>query len=330
MTNQTTAVSHNGAVYDLRIGGWLQHRHSEAAEAIREIATEDILLPNGQKAGPYRAEKRAEYDAQPRSAFSNAKKHLNHCSLRDFGCEWDKLISEIKQEINDRCLPLLVAAHELSIEQKYEILTAASNGHVGAMFWIGATLRGGEDDNCLLWLSMAHNRGHVGACYEMAVYLSSKGNFLEALRCWIVSLDGGCDLAFMSIFSYEVMVNMCKIEQVSLLEQMLDELATTNSSSARYLKGMLMLLQGKKTEGMAVLKAFLKAPKRLPSIDQVDTVHENQIKLVMSFVEGVLKDIASGIHPLPAVRKREQQTQFFTVADYDEVIKAVQRTRRSS
>lgn len=330
MIKQSTAVSHNGAVHDLRIGAWLQHRKSAATEAIREIATEDILLPNGQKAGAYRAEKRAEYEAQPGSAFSNPKKYLNHCSLQDFDCEWDQLITKIKQIINNRCLPLLAAPDALCAEQKYEILTAASNGHVGAMFWIGATLRGSQDDNCLLWLSMAHNRGHVGASFEMAVYLWSQGNYLEALRCWIVSLDGGSDLAFMSFFSSEVVAKMCKIEQLSLLEEMLDELATTNWSGARYLKGILMVLQGKKAQGMAMLKAFLSAPKRPVPIDEVDTVHENQLKVVTSFVEAVLKDIALGVHPLQAIRTHEQPAGFFTVKDYDEVIEEVQTMLQSS
>ena len=65
MNKQTTSVSHNDAAYDLSIGGWLQNLHSAASEAILEIATDDILLPNGQKAGTYKAEKRSEYDAQP-------------------------------------------------------------------------------------------------------------------------------------------------------------------------------------------------------------------------------------------------------------------------
>ncbi|EKU79516.1 hypothetical protein HMPREF9710_05221, partial [Massilia timonae CCUG 45783] len=68
----------------------------------------------------------------------------------------------------------------------------------------------------------------------------SEGNYNEALRCLIVSADGGCDLAYMSIFGFEVLINMFKIKQVNLLENMLDEFATIHSSSSRYLRGMLM------------------------------------------------------------------------------------------
>ncbi|WP_147310734.1 hypothetical protein [Pseudomonas citronellolis] len=322
MNKQTTSVSHNDATYDLSIGGWLQHLHSNPSEAILEIAIEDILLPNGQKAGIYKAEKRSEYDAQPDRSCSSAKKYLNSCSQRDFRLEWDKLISVLKREINDTCVPLLVAQHKLSKKEQYEILKSASNGHVGAMYWIGTALRGIKDDNCLLWLSMAHNRGHVGACYEMAAHLESKGNHIEALRCLIVSADGGCDHAYMSIFGIGVLINMFKIQKISLLESMLDELSATHSSSARYLKGMLMLFQGKETEGLAILEAYSKDPKKQPPKDNIDVVHANQIKAVSTFVESVLADIASGMQPLNAISARGKQAGFIKFEDCDELATA--------
>jgi len=329
MNKQTTSVSHNDAAYDLRIGTWLQHLHSDLSKALLEIATEDILLPNGQKAGIYKAEKKAEYNAQPDRSCSSAKKYLNSCSQRDFRLEWDKLISVIKQEINDTCIPLLVAQHKLSVAEQDEILKAASNGHVGAMYWIGSRLRCIKDDNCLLWLSMAHNRGHVGACYEMAAHLASKGNHNEALRCLIVAADGGCDLAYMSIFDFDIFINMSKIKQVSLLENMLDELAATHSSSARYFKGMLMIFQGKETEGGVVLESFSKCPKRKPSKDDIDMVYENQIKVVNSFIEHILADIASGVQPLAAISVRGKQAGFIKFEDYDEIVTAAENIRLS-
>ncbi|WP_152598807.1 hypothetical protein [Janthinobacterium sp. RA13] len=329
MNKQTTSVSHNSATYDLRIGGWLQHLHSDLSDALKEIATEDILLPNGQQVGDYKAEKKDEYNAQSDSYYSSPKRYLNVCSVRDFRLDWDTLIKEIKKEIIGTCVPLLMAKHKLSEPEQYEILKAASNGHVAAMFWIGARLREKKDDNCLRWLSMAHNRGHVGACYEMAAYLESQGNHNEALRCLIVSADGGCDLAYMSIFSIDNLITMSKIEQVSL-ENMLDEIAATHSSSARYLEGMLLFFQGKETEGLAVLKAFLKSPKRQPPKGSIDEVYENQIKVVSSFVEGILADIAYGIHPLDAIHARCEQAGFIKFKDYDEVVKAVEKMRLST
>lgn len=329
MNKQTTSVSHNNATYAISIGGWLKHLHSDISEALLEIATEDIQLPNGQKAGIYKAEKKAEYYAQPDRSCSSAKKYLNSCSKRDFGLEWDKLISKVKEVINNTCVPLLVTRHKPSVTEQHEILKAASNGHVGAMYWIGTALRDIKDDNCLLWLSMAHNRGHVGACYEMAAHLASKGNHIEALRCLIVSADGGSDHAFMSIFDFDVLINMFKTKQVSLLENMLDELAATHSSSARYFKGMLMLFQDKETEGLAVLEGFSKGPKKQPPQDDIDMVYENQIKMISIFVEGFLADIASGIQPLDAIQSRGKQSGFIKFEDYDELATAVKNMRLS-
>jgi hypothetical protein len=329
MNKQTTSVSHNNTTYDLSIGSWLRHLHSNLSEAILEIAIEDIQLPNGQKAGSYKAEKRSEYDAQPERSCSSAKKYLDSCSRRDFRLEWDKLISMIKRKINDTCVPLLVAQHKLSNKEQYEILTAASNGHVGAMYWIGTSLRNIKDDNCLLWLSMAHNRGHIGACYEMAAYLESKGNHIEALRCLIVSADGGCDHAYMSIFNTGILSNMFKIQKISLLESMLDELSATHLSSARYFKGMLMLFQGKKAEGLAILEAYSKNPKKQPPKDNADVVHANQIKVASSFVESILADIASGIEPSNVISARDKEAGFIKFEDYDELVTAVKNMRQS-
>ncbi len=329
MNHQKTSVSHNSDTYDISIGFWLKHLNSTPSEALFEIATEDIQLPNGQCAGTYKAKKKAEYDAQPEKSRSSAKKYLNSCSERDFGIEWDKLIIKVKKTINDICVPLIMARRELSVKEQQGILDAASNGHVSAMYWIGTVLRASKDDKCLLWLSMAHNRGHVGACYEMAAHLASKGNHIEALRCLIVSADGGYDVAFMSIFDIDVLIKMFKTEQVSLLENMLNELAETPSSSARYLKGMLMLFQGNKTEGIAVLEEFSKNPKKQPAKKDIDIVHQNQIKMVGSFVDGFLADIASGLQPLDAISSRSKQADFIKFEDYDELVTAVKNMRLS-
>ncbi|MGO4718593.1 hypothetical protein AB4071_05620 [Stenotrophomonas sp. 2MCAF14_2] len=317
--HKTTSVSHNGIIYDLSLGRWLGHRHSDLSEALLEIATEEICLPNGQTAGTYKAEKRNEYSTQRDRQNLSAKKHLDSCSMRDFGFEWDELVSNLKQVINETCIPLLTARHRLSVAEQHAMLLAASNGHVGAMYWIGTGLRGIQDDNCLLWLSKAHNQGHVGACYEMAAFLASTGNHTEALRCLIVSADGGCDIAFMSIFDFDVLLNMLKTRDIILFEAMLDDFAAIHSSSARYLKGMLLLLQGRRGEGIAALEAFSRAPKRQPPKDEIDVVHSNQIKTISDFVDGLLKDIAMGVQPLNAISARCMRTVFVKFEHYDEL-----------
>lgn len=329
MHRKTTSVSHNGAIYDLNIGVWLKQRNSAPLETFRNIVTEDIRLPNNLTAGIYKDEKKVEYDALPDSSFSSAKKYLNNCSQRDFGFAWDELISGIKQLINKRCAPLLLAQHELSLPELHEIKRAAINGHVGATYWIGTALRDKNNKECLRWLAMAHNRGHIGACYEMAVYLTANGNHIDALRCLIVSADGGLDLAFLNIFDLSILIDLFKINQLSPLETMLDELVATPYSTARYIKGILLLLQGRLSEGLSLLDTFGKFPGKKLAEEEIDILHERRNKVIADFVSGLVADISSGMQPLDAISFRGKQAGLFNFEDYCELVSAVKNMRLS-
>lgn len=325
MTNTTTTISHNNKTHKIRIGAWLKHLHSEPAEAIQAIHIDDIQLPGGKTAGSYKAEKRDEYSALPQGSGLSRKRHLNKCALHDFGVEWDDFIALIKSRINNSCIPLLYGRYKRSAEEQHRILMGASNGHIGAMYWIGTGLRALQDDNCLLWLSMAHNRGHVGACYEMAAYLASKGNYLDSLRCLVISADGGCDIAYMSLFQIEILTNLFKIENADLLDEMLVALSdASHSSSARYFRGMLLLLRERKNEGIAVLKEFMKTPKRLPPEDHVGVVYERQLEVGKAFLESVLRDTGAGVPLLNAIHIHGERAGFSSFADYEEIIQHVQ------
>jgi hypothetical protein len=325
MMNKTTTVSHNNTTHEIKVGAWLKHLYSEPAEAVHAIHIDDIQLPGGKTAGRYKTEKKAEYTALAEKSGLSCKKYLNKCSLHDFGAEWDDFITLIKRRINGSCLPLLFARHDCSVEEQQCILAAASNGHIGAMYWIGTALRAREDDNCLLWLSMAHNRGHVGACYEMAAYLASKGNYLDSLRCLIISADGGFDVAYMSLFRIEILKSLLRIENIALLDEMLDELSgVSHSSSARYFKGMVCLLQQRNAEGAALLEEFMKTPKRQPPEDDVDAVYERQSRVGKAFIENVLRDTGSGMSLLNGICAHAEQAGFISFADYDEVVTSVQ------
>lgn len=142
MMKKMTAISHNNVTYEIRFGSWFQHLHGKASEALREVHTDDIILPTEKTVAIYKAEKRAEYNAQPRSPRSSAKQYLNDCSLSDFGLNWDKLIELLKKRINDACIPLLLK-YQHSDNESYELAKAASNGHISAMYRIGASLGGG-------------------------------------------------------------------------------------------------------------------------------------------------------------------------------------------
>ncbi|WP_338508079.1 hypothetical protein [Pseudomonas poae] len=324
MTKKTTVISHNGAVYDIAMGGWLQHLHSKTSDAILEISTDDIQLPDGKAVGTYKAEKKAEYKSNPQTPRSSAKQYLNDCSRRDFGHDWDKFIGLIKEQINSACVHLLIAPHPLSTPEQQEVLKAASNGHIAAMYWIGTALRNKQSDDCLRWLSMAHNRGHFGACHEMAVHFAASRNYIDSLRCLIISADGGCDIAYMSIFQISTLKNMFNIQEISLVENMLRELeGASHASSANYFKGMLMLFSNQRAEGISVLKRFLKEPKKKPPEYDIDEVYGNQIRLVSTFIESVLLDITTGTALLNSISTRGTQAGFCSFADYDEFVKII-------
>lgn len=323
MKNQTTTVTHIDATYELNIGAWHSHLYSAASDAVYEVVADEIVLPNQQKAGVYKAEKRAEYDTRPEKAHTSAKKYLSSRSLRDFGQEWDTLISKGKSIINDSCVPLLLATRQLSREEYLELHKAASNGHVAAMFRIGADLRFSKNDSCLMWLSMAHNHGHVGAAYEMAAHLAAMGNHLESLRCLIVATDGGYDIAFMTLFHIGILAAMCQVQQLDLLEDMLNELTATPFSSARYFKGMLMLLRGNKTQGLAILESFAKSLKKPLAKGVVGEAHDKQIEVLSSFLFDCLADIRSGKQPLLAISPHSENAGFLRFQDYDVVLNQV-------
>jgi len=328
---QVTTISHNNKSYDLNIGLPFKHLDSDPLKALQEIFIDDILLPNGKKAGEYKLEKKVEYKALfDKSNLSN-KKYLNTCSIVDFGYEWDKLIDLIKKNINEACIHLLHPRRKRSEIEQYQILGAASNGHVAAMFYIGTALSDGQDDNCLLWLSMAHNRGHLGACYEMSRYFARNKNFLDSLRCLIISADSGFDIAYITLFDISIITNMLKIQDLSSIETILDELLqVSNYSGARYFKGILSLLQEKRIEGKALLKSFMQTPKRQLRQNEVDDFYDNQIQMISNFIENLIQDIDTGIPLLNAINDRSNEANFANFESYDELVKEVDKQLRFS
>ncbi len=331
MTKHTTVIVHNNKEYLLNIGSSFKNLDSDPVKAIYEICVEDIILPNGKTAGTYKLEKKIEYDALRMKLDLSNKKYLDKCSLIDFKCNWDDLITLGKREINDACAHLLMPRRKRSEQEQYQILKAASNGHITAMYYIGTALSDGQDDNCLLWLSMAHNRGHLGAAYAISMYLARNKNFIDSLRCLLISADSGLDLAYLNLFDITVITNMFQIEDVLALETMLEELLKVSDySTARYFKGMLLLLQGKQKEGITLLKSFMVAPKKPLSRNKVDTVYDNQVQIVQNFIENILLDLSSGKTLLNTLANRTDEANFINFQHYDELVKGIDKTLRVS
>lgn len=295
-----TKIFHNGHAYELEYGGWLNHRYGEASKALTEVYSNDIHL-NNTTIGEYKAAKSDEYESFKDKRDMTFMKYLRQSFKTEFDMEWNETIKGIKKAINDSCIPYLLRQKaDASVEEKSTaIYLAAANGHVASTYFIATAMSDGDDENCLFWLTLAHKRGHIGAAYDMAAYFYRIGNTLDALRCLIVSADGGCDFAYLTLFNIELLKSMLSIQDSSKLDAMLNELVDgSHSSSARYFKAVRLLAGDTPTEGVAHMKTFRQTPKKKPADKDIDDVYRNQMAFTEEFLHTVLSDISSRKPPL--------------------------------
>ncbi|MFE4109430.1 hypothetical protein [Kosakonia sp. YIM B13611] len=302
-SNFTTFV-YNGQTYELAYGGWLNHRYSEASEAAFEVYTDDIHLSDNMTIGAYKAIKRSEYQNIEDKRDITFTKYLKQSFKTEFGMEWDEAIKGTKKAINDSCLPyILRQKSESSADERWRVLyQAAMNGHVVSTYFIATSMSDGEDDGCLDWLALAHNREHIGAAYDMAAYFYRKGNILDALRCLIISADGGFDIAYMTLFNIELLKKILCIQDRSKFDAMLKELiGGSHSSCARYFKAVELLAGDSPGEGIALLKKFRQTPKKKPAEKDIDDTYRIQVAFTEEFLDTALIDMCSQKPPLVAL-----------------------------
>lgn len=293
-------IFHNEHVYELEYGGWLNHRYGEASNALTEVYSNDIHL-NNTTIGKYKAAKSEEYDSLKEKCGMTFMKYLRQSFKTEFDMEWDETIKGLKKTINDSCIPyLLHQKADASVEERTKVIyLAALNGHVASTYFIATAMSDGNDENCLSWLTLAHNRGHIGAAYDMAAYFDRKGNTLDALRCLIISADGGCDFAYLTLFNNELLKSILWIQDSSKLDAMLNELIDgSHSSSARYFKAVRLMVGATPIEGMALMESFCQTPKKKPADKDIDEVYRNQMAFTEEFLHTVLSDINSRKPPL--------------------------------
>lgn len=281
-------VLHDGHSFRLSTGEWLE-TDKELEESIQAIDKDEIYLSHGLKAKDFKEEVNSRYRQEGRPV--GRVSYLNKITKDRFGYEYEQLITMLKKRINDDCIPLLTARRDLTRKEHERICMAASNGHVAAMFNIATSLSRNKDDNCLMWYSMAHNSKHVGGAYEMAVYLYNKGNILEAITCLVIAADGGCDNAFMSLFDTDLLIKMVSLD-ADILDSRLSQLCeASHNSSARYFKGVMLLLQNEIHSGKKILLDFKHSPKKPPSVDRRDYVFNNHHKIADDFLTYFLEQV---------------------------------------
>lgn len=173
------------------------------------------------------------------------------------------------------------------------LFRAADNGHVASTYFIATALSDDKEEKYLSWLTLAHNRGHVGAAYDMAVYFDQIGNTVDSLRCLIISADSGSDIAYKNLFSMDLLKKVLSIQEGSKLDSMLNELIDGSyNSCARYFKAVRLLVGDTPAEGVSLLKMFRQNPKKKPADKDIDDVYYNQVAFAEKFVDAVLRDIS--------------------------------------
>ncbi|MDE8755128.1 hypothetical protein PZA22_11585 [Pectobacterium polaris] len=302
-----TTISHKSTNYELEYGGWHNHLYGDGVKALFEVFTDDVRLSDSITVGEYKALKNEEYRALPDTSCITFSKYLRCSFKEETGKEWDDCITLLKKRINDHATPYILRHKEnVSVDERSKaLLKAASNGHVASMYFIGTALKDGGDDNCLTWLSMAHNRGHVGASYDIAAYLDRVGNTLDSLRCLIIAADGGADLAYMGIFHINILMKFLKIQDVVSLDRMLDELISgSHNTCARYFKAIRLLSGTTPADGIELMRSFRQGPKKKPADELINETYYKHLDFTHEYVDLVLVDIAASEDPLNSIIAR--------------------------
>lgn len=336
---QEVKILYNGQSYDMIIPGWHNHLYGDGSDAIYEIHTDDMILFEMETTtvGDYKKQKKNEYNNLSDTAGMSFHKYLHQSFKLETGREWDDCISLLKTRINNHIIPYFLG-HKKNVtvnERTQAFYRAASNGHVASMFFIGTAQKDGSNPDCLYWLSRAHNRGHVGACYEMASYFDKEGDILNSIRCLIIAADGGMDLAYMGILDIGILLNILKLKNITAFDSMLDELIrSTHNSCARYFKSVQLLASGDINNGIQVMVEFRKNTKKKPADKNLCETYYKQLDFMHEFIDLVLGDITNEISPIESIISRTREfsdIERFKIgkaasgnfADFDECCKKV-------
>jgi len=319
-----TIVSHNDKSYELKIDGWFNHLDSNSEKALAEIITDDIVIVENMKVSEFKDRIKSNYKLLSDKKGLSYKRYLDQEIAKIYGVNWEQCIESLKREIHNAFVSTLQRdrSQKMTEKQQYELLKAASNGHVAAMFFIGIALADGGDETALMWLSMAHNSGHLGACYEMSIFFRKHGNIVDSLRCLILAADKGMDQAYMSLFHLEHLKELANYSNPNELHLMLDEFITARpDSGARFFKGVLFLAKENIPRGQSLLNAFLKNPKNKRTEPDNNSVYENQVDYARKVIGEILYSIKKGVSPpIIAVFNACQSSDAISFDDHHKIV----------
>lgn len=323
--SKTTTITHNGIPYELCIGGWHNHLDSKFETAVTAIHTDDIIIHGEIKAGEFKKKAREAYDLLPEKQGLTPAQYLDTKVMEIYGLGWNALINHLKHKIHKDFLESAFRpdrSKKMTYEEQHKLLKAASNGHIAAMYFIGTALADKEenDNSAVMWLTMAHNRGQLGACYELSRYFDSLHNKIDSIRCLIIAADKGHDVAYMSIFHTEHLKKLAAYDNKIEIHAMLDELlAARPHSSARFFKAVLLLADGENAKGILLLRDIQKKPKNMVKDKNRDEVYQKQAEFTKAIMDQIFAVMADG-DPLIAIFNACDRNKSASYADYNEVI----------
>lgn len=331
--SKTTAITHNGIPYEISIDGWHNHLDSKFETAVTAIHTDDIIIHDEIKAGEFKKRVREAYELLPEKQGLTLAQYRDKKIKEIYGHDWDACINYVKHKIHEGYLKSASKpdrSKKMTHEEQHHLLKAASNGHIAAMYFIGTALADQEenDNAAVMWLTMAHNRGQLGACYELSRYFDKLNNVIDSIRCLIVSADKGHDVAYMSIFHTEHLKKLAAYENKVEIGAMLDELlAARPHSSARFFKAALLLADGEDAKGIQLLRDIQKNPKNMVKDKNHDDVYQKQAKFTQAIIDQIFAAIADD-DPLIAMFNACDRSKSTSYADYNEIIERFEAISR--
>lgn len=321
-----TMVTHKGVTYAMRVDGWFKNLDSELKEALATVHTDDIIIFDEVKAGEFKKRVREAYDRLPDKTGLSAKQYLDHEIRAIYGRDWAECIDYLKRKINEAFMVSVFRSDRsraMTMDEQQGLLQAASNGHVTAMYTIGTALadENTDDNSAVLWLSMAHERGHLGASYALSHYFDKWGNVVDSIRCLIIAADRGMDQAYLSIFHLEHLKKIAAYTNKDEMHTMLDELLEARPhSAARFFKSVLLLAEGKSSEGLQMLKDINAHPKNKIRHKEINEFYKKQVDFTKNILGEILASIDNGGEPIVAIFNACKQSQAISYADHSQVI----------
>jgi len=250
--------------YSLRLDQKHDYLNSDQVDDSQyEINKADIILSPDLRFSKYKQLQEVERKKQDSSL--KISRFLEEASLRDFGIGWSQLIEKRKKEIEQKWKKaFLDQGHVIKLSQLRNIHEVADNGMVLAMYCLGVFYSASNKPDAVEWFVRAHNAGHLGAAYELAVFLDRNLSYSNCLKCLLASADNGLDHAFMSVFHPSIILALLETRKAENIHSLLDKfISSTSYSTARYLKAVCHLFDSEFKEAFQLLDECTKHPQNL-------------------------------------------------------------------